>query len=127
MGSLESRLEALEAAFVGARGARGADALARLLFRGAYGRLSIVEMHVLDELSEAYAARPGLSAAVVWHELTEAQREMRYRWRRAVRDAARELRTSDELDHEEKESLKEFVREVGNYPFLEEGADGGLT
>lgn len=120
MGStIDRRLEALEAAF-GESVTSGPDELRRRLFREAYHRLSIVEMHVVGELRDAYHARPSLSPAEVWHELSEAQRAMQYRWLDAARDAARDLIGVGDLSPGEEAELKGFVREVGNYPFWKE-------
>lgn len=121
MASIERRLESLEAAFAEARGEEAGE-LARRLFREAYRRLSIVEMHVMGELREAYGARLGASPAQVWHDLTEAQRSMQYRWLDVVRDTARHLAdTSEDLDAAQRKELRELARDVGNYPFFEEG------
>jgi hypothetical protein len=86
-------------------------------------------MHVMGELRDAYRSRPGRSPAEVWHELTEAQRAMQYRWLDAVSSAARDLAENGEgLDERERGELREVVRELGNYPFFrkarEESEDG---
>lgn len=125
MGSIDRRLEALEESLGDDLRALEPDQadISRRLFREAYRRLSIVEMHVMGELRNAYRARPGLSPAEVWHELTEAQRAMQYRWLDATRDAARDLIAAGDLSSDREAELKEFAREVGNYPFWKE-ADG---
>ena len=105
----------------------GPEELARRLFRKAYGSLSVVEMHVMTELAQAYRARPGLSPAEVWHELSEAQRAMQYRWLGAMRVAARELIDSGDLPPGTEAELKELVRALGNYPFWKEGDELGTT
>lgn len=123
MRRLERRLESLEASFAAGRGADAGE-LGRLLFREAHGRISVVEMHVLSELCDVYRARPGVSPAEVWHDLTEAQRAMEYRWLDAVRDGARRLaQTNEDLAGGRREELRELVRGVGNYPFFEEVRD----
>ncbi|MBA3472229.1 MAG: hypothetical protein H0T57_03200 [Rubrobacter sp.] len=115
MGSIGRRLEALEESFLEEAWAN--DGLEEILWRAAYRSLSVVEMHVMGELRDAYRARPGLSPAEVWHELTEAQRAMQYRWLTATRHAARDLIEAGNLPPDEEAELKGFVREVGNYPF----------
>ncbi len=117
MGSLEKRLQTLEDKLAATATKDGLD---RQLFRAAYRRLSIVEMLVMGELRDSYRARPGLSPAEIWRELTEAQRAMQYRWLDATRDAARGLIEAGDLPPAEEAELKGFVREVGNHPFWKE-------
>lgn len=124
MASVEKRLEALEESLRQAAGARGG--LEERLWREAYRTLSIVEMHVMGELQDAYGERPGSSPAEVWHDLTEAQRSMQYRWLDAVRNASRTLADSgpsEGVSEEERAELRELVREIGNYPFFEKGGE----
>lgn len=121
MAGLEKRLEMLEEAFAEARGEEAAN-LERRLLRAALWRVSIVEMCVMGELREAYRANPGLSPAEVWRKLTEAQRAMQARWLDATREAARGmLAAGEDLTEEQEGELRELVRDVGNYPFFEEG------
>lgn len=121
MASIEKRLESLEAAFDEIRCGEDEE-LERRFFRATLRRVSIVEMHVMRELREAYRANPGLSPAEVWRKLTEAQRAMQYRWLDAAREAARGmLDAGEDLTEEQEGELRELVRDVGNYPFFEEG------
>jgi hypothetical protein len=63
VGVIDRRLQALEDSL--GEGLRDQAELSRRLFRQAYRSLNIVEMHVMEELHDAYRARPGLSPAEV--------------------------------------------------------------
>ena len=57
----------------------------------------------------------------VWHELTEAQRAMEYRWRDVVRYTATEMSDADEslTDAKKEANRREIAVALANYPFSE--------
>jgi hypothetical protein len=117
MGSLiDKRLSVLEESFGDKLRVLDPDEgeLARKLFREAFRRLSVVEMDVLNELADVYHAYPDLSPADVWRKFSEAQRDMEWRFRRVVRQAAGDLVAAGELPRDKE---TELVLAVASYPF----------
>ncbi len=116
MGNLGRRLGKLEERF-GAGNSDPRELRLRLLSES-FRRLSIVEMHVLEELRVAHATRGEQSRAELWHHLTDAQRAIGCEWSRAVTAAWRDaIETDETIVAREKERLRmETLNAVCAYP-----------
>ena len=116
-------MEALEQRF--RMGYPDARELRLRLLSESFRRLSIVEMHVLEELRVANATRGEQSRADLWHRLTDAQRWMEWEWCKTVTAAWRDAIEPDEsIEAREKERMRmETLNAVCTYPLRGGGSE----